>query len=1694
VRVSTGDSKVNSDRPGDFIDGDGYNSDPASPQAENGKSNDMTVDMDQHRQTLMGRVKSLLKERLDTTAADTAVRYLEQYFRRVPSEDLLAGAPADLAAIVIGQLEFLQQRKAGDVLIRVFNPVRDKHGWESSHTIIEIVNDDKPFLVDTGSLTLAEMGLNVHLIVHPVIRLARDGSGRLTAIHDKKARRGQPESVLQFQVDRRTAAKELKGIRQRLHRAYQDVQVAVADWKDMEQRVREAVDALPGWAPKTDAHWLSECRTFLEWLMDDHFIFLGVRDYDLVRSKSGDMLKIVAGSGLGILRETDETVTSRPLTSLPRVPRRKVKERLPLIITKTNARSTVHRAGYLDYIGVLRFDGRGRTVGERRILGLFTSRAYTLTAMQTPLVRVRAQHVMEKSGLVEGSHAWKTMVHTLETLPRDELYQANSGEVQEIAFSVLNLQERAQVRLLIRRERYGRFYSCLVYLPRERFNTENREQIQGILFRALKGKRLDYAVHVAESRLARLQVIVRPRPDAVIDIDVRALEQKIIEAVRSWTDELRSILVEKRGEETGLKLAARFAKAFPEAYKEDVSPWVAAFDVENAAAVDQGESLRMSLYRPRKPRGGIIRFKVFRKHRPIPLSDALPMLENLGLHIVNERPYELVLSDEERLWIQDFDMSPAVDQELDLDIVRELFQEAFEKMSRGVSENDGFNRLVIAAQLNWWQVTVLRAYCKYLLQTGVPFSLAYMAETLAAHPGVARLLVELFEAHFDPGRDEESDYRKELASRQLARRFEVLLNEKQAGDPVLTEYIGEVVRARMKDRGHQARALKRAFERALESVASLDEDRILSAFYQVIQATLRTSFFQQGEDGAPRDYISFKLDSQALPDLPLPRPYCEIWVYSARVEGIHLRGGKIARGGLRWSDRREDFRTEVLGLMKAQNVKNTMIVPVGAKGGFVVKHMPEAGGRDAMMSEVVDCYSIFINGLLDITDNLIENKISPPKAVVRQDEDDPYLVVAADKGTATFSDTANAIAAEHNFWLGDAFASGGSVGYDHKGMGITAKGAWESVKRHFREMGIDIQREPFTVVGIGDMSGDVFGNGMLLSRKIRLRAAFNHQHIFLDPDPDERISYRERRRLFRKRRSSWTDYNPDLISKGGGVYSRLDKTIPLSPEVRQWLATERDRMTPSALIRALLQAEADLLWNGGIGTYVKSSGESNAEVGDLANNALRVDGRELGCRVVGEGGNLGVTQSGRIEFARSGGRINTDFIDNSAGVDTSDHEVNIKILLNQALRSGRLEPNDRVKLLADMADEVERLVLRSNYLQTQAISMMVRFSGSRLGAKQHFIGVLENRGLLDRDLEFLPSDEELSERRDRGEGMVRPELAVLLSYSKITLYQQLLESDVPEDDYLSGELVRYFPEPLQKRFADLMPQHRLKREIITTQVTNSLVNRMGASFSLRMCEDTGSTPAEVARAYSIAREVFQARTFWAAVEALDNKVKSELQISALLGMWKLLRQATRWLLNLGGQELDVRVMVERLRPGLRVAEKSVRSSLSPDEVAVLESQMEPFLNGGFAPALAERIVMLERLSPALDIVETAVRRGAGVARVAKVFLGVGEELSLKWLRGQLESLKVMGQWHAMSRADLRDQLFSAHNGLVEVVLQNTGRRRDPVGAWLSDNEKAVIPVKEMLHQMMNHVEMDYATISVAVRALEKLVSETADGG
>jgi len=1619
--------------------------------------------------------------------ADFASQFLRHYPALEDGED----SAAEQARMISGFFDFLRQRKPGELLIRVYNPAEEEHGWSSTHTVVELVNDDMPFLVDSVVLALSRLDIGVHLIIHPVVRLRRDQGGHfLEMAEDDPPDQVSLESLIHIRIDRQTSPDSLARIERRIVAALDDVRVAVRDWQPMTRKALEIADELAESRSGLDEEELSEAREFFKWLADDHFTFLGYREYEISDEEQGRILAPVGDSGLGLMRETHRKSPSRRISDLSGDSRGLSGEIHPIIITKTNGRATVHRDGYMDYISVLRFDDTGRVSGEKRIIGLFTSGAYIRRCNDTPLVRTKVQRVLERSGLRPGSHAGKALMHILETLPRDELFQAGIEDLLDLSMGILDLQERAQTRLFVRRERFGRFYSCMVFIPRDRFNTENRQKVQAILKRALKGERLDFAVQVGESKLARMHVIIRPRVEREMEFDVGEIEARIKQAIRSWQDELGEILIRKCGEEKGLELLRRFGNAFPLSYQGDVAPHVASFDVMTAASLRNVEDLQMSLYKPRRRMQGILRFKLFKYDQPIPLSDVLPMLENLGMRIVSERPYELKLTDGNRIWIQDFDMQPPASDGLNLDLIRTHFQEAFEQTWRGNNENDGFNRLILAAKLDWRQAGMLRACAKFLQQTGSPFSQNYMEQTLAAWPLAARLLVEYFEARFDPGRAEEKRSQRMAARKQLYQQCTELAQG--IDDPVLHEFLEDVFLARETDgRDDDANAGRKALTRILESVASADQDRILRSFSDTIRAMLRTNFFQLDARGQQHEYTSFKFDSAGLPDLPKPRPHREVWVYSPRVEGVHLRGGEVARGGLRWSDRREDFRTEVLGLMKAQTVKNTMIVPVGAKGGFFVKNLPESGDRDEIMAEVVYCYRSFINGLLDITDNLDGDRIKPPDGVVRQDADDPYLVVAADKGTATFSDIANAISVEHGFWLGDAFASGGSNGYDHKKMGITAKGAWESVKRHFRELGLDTQNEPFDVVGIGDMSGDVFGNGMLLSRHLRLKAAFNHLHIFLDPEPDPEKSFAERKRLFELGRSSWSDYDQSLISAGGGIFSRQSKSIEVSRAVREWLGLEQTELAPQALIRAILKAEYDLLWNGGIGTYVKASGETHSEVGDLANNPVRVDGRDLRCRVVGEGGNLGLTQKGRIEYALNGGRINTDFIDNSAGVDCSDHEVNIKILLNQAVAAGRLDRARRNRLLGEMTEEVEALVLRSNYLQTQALSMMESLTSTRLGAEAHFITMLEHQGVIDRDLEDLPDEEQLRDRVGRGLGLMRPELAVLFSFSKITLYQDLVASEVPEDPYLSRELEDYFPRPLREEFADLMPEHKLKREIIATRVTNNLVNRMGAYFAMRIKEDTGATSATVAKAFTVAREIFEARSYWHELERYDAGVPARVQNSMYLEIWNLMRQSTRRLITLpGGFSIDISSKVNRFGPGMKDFRDALPEILTEVEREALDQRRGELEQAGFEPDFARRLAALGWMYSALDVVDESRSLDLGVDEVGKVYFGLFDKLCLRWLRETVESLSVEKQWHAHARGNLRDELFSHHRILARRILTEHRDKPAPIGAWFDQHRAAVDRTRAMLEEMRAASTLDFATMQVAIHGLGQLLSAT----
>ena len=1632
-----------------------------------------------------------IRKRAGKRGQDDASAFASAFYQRMVQDEVPLHGAEGWAALANDFLEFARSRKPGTPSVRLFNPTLSKHGWESPHTVLQIVNDDMPFLVDSVKMALAERGIGVHVLGHPLVRIARDRAGKLVAVGE-----GEIESMMHLEIDRQSAA-GIAEVEATIRAVLADVRGIVRDWPAMRAKMLEVTEDLGKRRLPVGDAGRKEAQEFLRWAANDHFTFLGYREYRVKKQGGEEVLAADPDTGLGLLRAR-EGAKPRKLTTLAAhyMPQSGAVD--ALILTKTNARATVHRPGYMDYIGVLSFDAEGRPIAEQRFIGLYTSSAYTRRPWEIPLVRERHDYVMQKSGLQPTGHSGKALRHILETLPRDELFQSTETELYQLASGILNLQERVRSRLFLRHDRYGRFYSVLAYIPRDRYNTEIRLRIEAMLKAELHADRVDSTIQLGDSPLAQLHMLVRPRKGEAVQVDAAQIDARLSAIVRNWQDDLREQLVSRHGEERGLALADRYGRALPAGYIEKVSAGVAADDVEQLAALSPDNDLRLSLCRDLE---GGLRFKFYRLHDDIPLSDALPMMENMGLRVISEHPYRIEVGGADGAvqvaYIQDFEVE-ATRADLNVDDLDDTFEDAFGQIWRGTAENDGFNRLILAANLSWRQVAMLRAYCKYLMQIGVPFSQNYVEETFARYPILARLMTELFEARFDPITGTESKADIQAGAAQLRAQLTALAG----GDAAVLAAVEPVIAARSAKREAQIDAARTAITALLDRVSSLDEDRILRGFVGVIEATLRTNYYiryRDGRyrnglraDGGPADYLSFKFDSSKVPDLPKPRPYREIFVCGPRVEGVHLRFGPVARGGLRWSDRREDFRTEVLGLVKAQMVKNTVIVPVGSKGGFFCKQLPDPSvDRDAWFNEGVACYKRFINGLLDITDNIVGGKIVAPDEVVRHDGDDPYLVVAADKGTATFSDIANGIANAHGFWLDDAFASGGSVGYDHKGMGITARGGWESVKRHFRALGRNSQTEDFTCVGVGDMSGDVFGNGMLLSTHIRLLAAFDHRHIFLDPDPDAATSFKERERLFKLPRSSWDDYDKSLISKGGGVYPRSAKAIPLSPQIKTALgiATDEASMSPMALMNAILKAPVDLLWNGGIGTYVKAASETHADVGDRANNGLRVNGGELRCRMVGEGGNLGFTQLGRIEAALNGVLLNTDFIDNSAGVDTSDHEVNIKILLNGEVQKKKLTMPERNKLLAAMTDEVAALVLNDNYRQNQALSLMQRMSLTRLGSKQHFIRTLESQGLLDRQIEFLPSDAEIAERKSRRLGLTRPELSVLLSYSKIVLFQQLLESDVPEDPYLSKELVRYFPAPLQKKYAKSMEQHRLKREIIATAVTNSMVNRMGATFTLRMTEDTGRSPGEVAKAFTITRETLDARELWTQIDALDGQVPESVQVDALQTIWNLQRSMTRWLLSRPGAIPDITAAVERYHQGfreIRAGSGILPASMRPAHDASFANWKEK----GLPEAVAKQLAALPYLEWCCDIIEVARARKLKPVDVARAHFRLGDALQLPWLYAQIDTLAVDGRWHAVARGSLRDELAAQQRLLTMQVLDAPGANIDAkVKAWIERDDASLRFTLGMLAELAAQKSMDYPTASVAVRRLSMLSAE-----
>jgi glutamate dehydrogenase len=1576
---------------------------------------------------------------------------LKALFAQIPPEDLAGYQPDDLAALAEQAWTFLSVRKPGAPKIR-FVDAPGTGDKLKTVSVIEIVNDDMPFLVDSVMAELTAREMTVRLVAHPVIGIERDASGRLVSLSADAKRAKARESFIHIHVDRDDNDTRRTQLVQGLEQALADVRVSVADWRPMLDRVGGTIAELKATPPALPADEIDEALHFLEWLVTDNFTFLGAREYRF--ADNGEPAP-VAGSGLGILRDPDvsELRAIAGHDAMMREMRAFIEEPKVLMIAKASLRSRVHRRVFMDYISVKRFGGNGRVIGELRIVGLLTSTAYTRSTRAIPYIRRKVSAVIERAGFSSAGHSAKALANVLETYPRDELFQIDETTLYEFAVAIMQLDERPRVRVLPRRDRFERFFSVLVFLPRDRATSEVVQLVGDFLATAYQGHIGGLTLFLPESALVRAHYIVARRPldeaERRPEPDRASLEYGVGAIVRTWIDALSEQLALNYDRARAKDLLFRYRDAFSAGYRGRYSPAAAIADIRVIEGLSAERPLAVDFHAlpvaPHDEEANNVGLKVLSYNRPLPLSERVPVLENMGFRVVEERTSEINPASSEigTAFLHDMVLERADGGAVDLRRLKAALEACFLVVMTGAAEDDGYNALVLGAGLYWRDVALVRAISRFLRQVQVPFSQDYMWKTLYRHAAVAARIVALFHVRFDPRLD-----------------------------------------ISMEERGHHEAEIAAEIETALGKVESLDEDRILRHFVNAVQAAIRTNFYQLDKSGHPKAQIAVKYRSRKLTTLPSPRPLYEIFIYSPRVEGVHLRFGKVARGGIRWSDRPQDFRTEILGLVKAQQVKNAVIVPVGAKGGFVPKHLP-ASPRDAMQAEGVASYKLFIESMLDITDNLSADGIVPPAQVVRHDDDDPYFVVAADKGTATFSDIANEISLRRDFWLGDAFASGGSAGYDHKKMGITARGAWEAVKRHFREMDIDIGVTPFTVAGVGDMSGDVFGNGMLREQTIRLVAAFDHRDIFIDPDPDPAKSFAERQRLFDLSRSSWQDYDKSLISKGGGVYPRNAKEVPLSPEAQAMLRLPNPRPTPQEVMRAILKAPVDLLFFGGIGTYVRATSEADAAAGDRANDAIRVTGAELQCKVIGEGANLGMTQRGRIEAAFRGVRLNTDAIDNSAGVNTSDLEVNIKIALGIPMRAGELRLEQRNALLTDMTDEVAQLVLRNNYQQTLAISLTERRGLEDAGFLQRLMQMLEARGALDRAVEFLPDDAEISDRRRRGQSFARPELAVLLAYAKLTLFEDLIKTNVPDDPYLARDLVRYFPQELSRRFPEALKQHRLRREIIATHLTNSMINRGGASLIARMTDETGASPEKIAKAFAAVRDSYDMVALNGDIDALDNKVSGALQLELYGAVQNLLLDRLVWFLRNIDLEKGLDETVNRFGKGIAEVEATLERALTEEGAAARSARAADLKNAGVPDALARRMANLPALSAAPDIVLVANRTGKPIGDVALTYFAARNFFKLDNIANAARDIAVTDYFDRLALDRARNALGEAMRKLADEMLNGGAPGQAAVDAWVATHRGDVERIRTAVHEIADS-GLTLSKLSVAASLLGDL--------
>lgn len=1586
---------------------------------------------------LLGKIIAALPK----SASKETIAFVQDFYALTTAGDLEQLAPGRAAEIALECKEFLEKRpeKSGPKI--AIEKIRVTEGKRTlSRTRAMILNDDMPFLVDSLSALFTALGLSIHLLLHPILDVTRDTKG---TIGKRTKSNSHAESLIYLELSPLPAALDHETFLEHIERTLEHVAVCVADWSAMRSRVvalTAQFKALSSGISKTDA---AEINDLLLWLTDNHFVFLGLADY----MDDGKRFMAETGKTLGVYR-------------LPAIAKDAIERRLepiihePINILKASESSIVHRHVPMDLIVLKRFDESGKTIGETRILGLFTSTVYYRETQNIPLIRRKTERVMKRAGFDPNGHSGKTLKAILEFMPRDELFQMDEELLFHTTMGIVALEAQPRIKLFTRHDPFGRFVSSMVYIPRERFSSDLRGEIIRMVEHAHGGRTSSFYTQITDSPLARLHILTETTPGQQREVDEAALEAQIHGRANNWSDSLLSALLAQDAS-TGDELAQSFNHAFPLPYINSHTARDAARDIPRILECVHGDGLALDLSRPPNVPEDQLHLKCYTRDLNSELSAIIPLLEHMGATVIDATPYVITpLAPLQPVLLRDFTLRVKDAALLDLEFNKARIEHAIGAIWRGQVDNDALNALVFTTNLSAREISILRAYSRYLQQLDFPYSQQLIASALNMHASLAKLLVAQFETRFNP---------KTLA------------------------------------RDDMAAALNAALEAGLESVTNLGEDRIIRRIAALIKASLRTNFYQT-QNGAPKPYLSIKFRSNLIPEMPLPVPYAEIFVTSMRMEGVHLRGGPVARGGLRWSDRPEDFRTEVLGLVKAQMVKNAVIVPVGSKGGFILRKPPAE--REALQAEGIACYQTFLRGLLDITDNIVNAKIVPPKDVVRHDEDDPYLVVAADKGTASFSDIANAISADYGFWLGDAFASGGSVGYDHKHMAITARGGWVSVVRHFREMGKDIgptesdyqspktplgkAENMFTAIGIGDMSGDVFGNGALLNRNMRLIAAFNHKHIFLDPTPDAKTSYTERARLFALPRSGWNDYNLKLISKGGGVFERSAKSIKLSPEARAALGTDVAQATPDELIRIILKAPVDLLWNGGIGTYVKATSETHEQVGDRANNALRVDGIELRCAIVGEGGNLGFTQKGRIEYARKGGRINTDAIDNSGGVDCSDHEVNIKIALGAAVAAKDITLKARDALLKKMTDEVADLVLVDNRLQTQAITIAQGHGVSLLEPASQLMTTLEADGFLNRAVEFLPDTKQLAELRSTKQGLSRPEIAVLLAYAKMSFFRDLVTSPLLDSPYFEADLLRYFPKAMQKNHAGDIRKHRLRREIVATMITNSIVNRTGFSMAHALMRATGLSAADVAQAYIATRDAFQLRALWKEIEGLDGVVSANVQAQLFVEANRFIEHSCRWFLQHVPQPMAMEEVMARYAPAISEIENHTDAMMSDSARRSFAQNVERLTALLVPQKLAERMAMLEVMTAACDVADAARISKLSVATVGHIYFELGAVLKLGWLRAAAQDLAAENYWQQLAIKSLAVEFYQAQRRLTLEVIAQHGKQKDPAASWLQTNAAALTRYDNFIADLRAQASLDYPMLIVALRQVQAI--------